>query len=48
MALGLEDRPPASAGRGRQTHVRGANRHTDEGVETVTLVTHAGRPLASR
>ena len=39
---------PALAADGKR--IRGANRHTDEGVyfETVTLVTHAGRPLASR
>ena len=35
---------PALAADGKR--IRGANRHTDEGVyfETVTLVTHAGRP----
>ena len=39
---------PALAADGKR--IRGANRHTDKGVyfETVTLVTHAGRPLASR
>ena len=45
VATGLQ---PALAADGKR--IRGANRHTDEGVyfETVTLVTHAGRPLASR
>ena len=40
--------PPAIAADGKR--IRGANRHTDDGVyfETVTLVTHDGRPLASR
>ena len=40
--------PPALAADGKR--IRGANRHTGEGVyfETVTLVTHEGRPLASR
>ena len=40
--------PPALAADGKR--IRGANRHTDDGVyfETVTLVTHDGRPLASR
>ena len=35
------------SGRGR---IRGANRHTGDATyfETVTLVTHAGRPVASR
>ena len=39
---------PALAADGKR--IRGANRHTGEGVyfETVTLVTHQGRPLASR
>ena len=39
---------PARAADGKR--IRGANRHTGEGVsfETVTLVTHEGRPLASR
>ena len=39
---------PALAADGKR--IRGANRHTGEGVyfETVTLVTHEGRPLASR
>ena len=39
---------PALAADGKR--IRGANRHTGEGVyfETVTLVTHDGRPLASR
>ena len=39
---------PALAADGKR--IRGANRHTSEGVyfETVTLVTHEGRPLASR
>ena len=47
-ASGGSDRLPAGAGRG-SNRIRGANRHTDPGVyETVTLVTHAGRPLASR
>ena len=41
-------RLPALAADGKR--IRGANRHTDDGVyfETVTLVTHDGRPLASR
>ncbi len=40
--------PPALAADGKR--IRGANRHTDEDThfETVTLVTHAGRPVASR
>ena len=39
---------PALAADGKR--IRGANRHTGEGTyfETVTLVTHEGRPLASR
>ena len=39
---------PALAADGKR--IRGANRRTDEGThfETVTLVTHAGRPLAGR
>ncbi len=39
---------PALAADGKR--IRGANRHTDENThfETVTLVTHAGRPLAGR
>ena len=39
---------PALAADGKR--IRGANRHTGEGVyfETVTLITHEGRPLASR
>ena len=39
---------PAIAADGKR--IRGANRHAGEGVyfETVTLVTHDGRPLASR
>jgi predicted transposase YbfD/YdcC len=40
--------PPALAADGKR--IRGANRHTGESTyfETVTLVTHEGRPLASR
>ena len=40
--------PPALAADGKR--IRGANRHTDDDTyfETVTLVTHGGRPLASR
>lgn len=39
---------PALAADGKR--IRGANRHADDGAhfETVTLVTHGGRPLASR
>ena len=42
-------RGPAGAGRRRQAHPR-CHRHTDDATyfETVTLITHAGRPIASR
>ena len=46
--LGAADGPPALAADGKR--IRGANRHTDDATyfEAVTLVTHAGRPVASR
>ena len=46
--LARTDGPPALAADGKR--IRGANRHAGGGArfETVTLVTHAGRPVASR
>ncbi len=46
--LAAADDPPALAADGKR--IRGANRHTDDATyfETVTLVTHGGRPVASR
>ena len=46
--LAAADDPPALAADGKR--IRGANRHADDAThfETVTLVTHAGRLVASR
>ncbi len=46
--LAAADDPQVLAADGKR--IRGANRHTDDATyfETVTLVTHAGRPVASR